>query len=390
MTMTNDQADALGHEAIAALRSGDAAAAHGRLLTLITDAPTGYPRPWFLLAQACHQLGDDPGERDALERHLAGDPRHLGGLLMLGDLQARAGDAAAASTCYMAARNVAAARPAEVSPPLVAMLRRAEAFEADQARRNSNRLLAAIADAGIAEGQAGPRVAHALDLLLGKAQLYLQQPSMFYFPGLPQRPFYEREEFPWLAEVEAATAAIRDELIAVLDQGGEGFNPYVEAVSGRPSPANPLLADPSWSAFYLWRSGAAVAGNADRCPAAMAALAAAPMPAIAGRSPIALFSQLRPHTRIQPHHGMLNTRLICHLPLIVPDGCGLRVGAETREWRVGETLIFDDSFEHEAWNDSDEVRVVLLFEIWRPELTIAERNALTRIFESIEAYQDQG
>ena len=101
---------------------------------------------------------------------------------------------------------------------------------------------------------------------------------------------------------------------------------------------------------------------------------------------MALFSILRPHTHIPPHHGMLNTRLICHLPLIVPDGCRLRVGNHTRPVVAGEVLIFDDSIEHEAWNDSDEVRVILLFEIWRPELTPAERAALTRLFEAVSLY----
>jgi len=387
MTITGEQADVLLERAIGALRAGDAAAARAQLDRLVGQAPTGHPRPWFVLAQACRMLGDAAGERAALEPLLSAEPRHLAGLLMMGELQASAGDPRAASACYMAARNVAAARPGDVSPPIAAMLQRADAFEAEQARRNTEQLLGAIGDAGLAEGSAGPRVRHALDLLLGKAQLYLQQPSMFYFPGLPQRAFYEREEFPWLAGLEAATAAIRGELTAVLETGA-GFGPYVETIAGRPRPANPLLDDPRWSAFHLWRGGTPVAGNVDRCPSTMAALAGAPIPHIAGRSPMALFSLLRPRTRIRPHHGMLNTRLICHLPLIVPEGCGLRVGAETRAWRVGEALIFDDSFEHEAWNDSDALRVVLLFEIWRPELTAVERDALARIFTAIAPYEE--
>jgi aspartyl/asparaginyl beta-hydroxylase (cupin superfamily) len=118
----------------------------------------------------------------------------------------------------------------------------------------------------------------------------------------------------------------------------------------------------------------------------MAALEAAPMPVIAGRSPMALFSLLKPGTHIAPHHGMLNTRLICHVPLFAPGGCGLRVGNETREWRLGETLIFDDSFEHEAWNRGAETRVVLLFEIWRPEIGAAERDELTALFEAVGAF----
>ena len=119
------------------------------------------------------------------------------------------------------------------------------------------------------------------------------------------------------------------------------------------------------------------------------ALALAPMPIVTGRSPMALWSLLTPGTHIRPHNGLLNTRLICHLPLIVPDGCGLRVGAETRSWREGELLIFDDSFEHEAWNHGASDRTVLLFEIWRPDIDIDEREQLTRIFAAIDTYGEQ-
>jgi aspartyl/asparaginyl beta-hydroxylase (cupin superfamily) len=79
--------------------------------------------------------------------------------------------------------------------------------------------------------------------------------------------------------------------------------------------------------------------------------------------------------------------LICHIPLIVPDDCAIRVGNETRAWRTGEALIFDDSFEHEAWNNSADTRVILLFEIWRPEISAEEQAALTTIFETINDYQ---
>jgi aspartyl/asparaginyl beta-hydroxylase (cupin superfamily) len=84
---------------------------------------------------------------------------------------------------------------------------------------------------------------------------------------------------------------------------------------------------------------------------------------------------------------MLNARLICHVPLIVPEGCGFRVGNETRRWEVGKALIFDDTIEHEAWNDSKEDRLLLIFDIWRPELSEVERKAVTAMFEAVDAYQ---
>ena len=169
-------------------------------------------------------------------------------------------------------------------------------------------------------------------------------------------------------------------------RGSAGLSPYVVAHGNRPPGEHSLLNDPSWSAFYLWQDGALVADNAARCPNSMAALAGLPIPHIAARSPMVLFSVLRPHTHIEAHNGMLNTRLICHIPLIVPEECRLRVGNETRAVEFGKAMIFDDSIEHEAWNDSDETRVVLLFEIWRPELAEVERRALTVMYEAISGY----
>jgi aspartyl/asparaginyl beta-hydroxylase (cupin superfamily) len=99
-----------------------------------------------------------------------------------------------------------------------------------------------------------------------------------------------------------------------------------------------------------------------------------------------LFSLLRPGVRIPPHTGYTNARLICHLPLIVPEGCGLRVGNEVRAWTTGETLIFDDSIEHEAWNSSDRLRVVLLFDIWRPELTEEERKLVATLLAAVGTF----
>jgi len=119
----------------------------------------------------------------------------------------------------------------------------------------------------------------------------------------------------------------------------------------------------------------------------MAALQALPLPRIPGRSPNILFSQLRPGAHIPPHHGFVNTRLIVHLPLVAPPGCVFRVGNETRTWAYGKAWAFDDTIEHEAWNTSDQTRVVLLFEVWRPELTAQERALVGSLFEAIGRHQ---
>jgi aspartate beta-hydroxylase len=93
----------------------------------------------------------------------------------------------------------------------------------------------------------------------------------------------------------------------------------------------------------------------------------------------------RPRLRLRPHTGVSNVRAIIHLPLIVPAKCGFRVGGETRKWRVGEAWAFDDTIEHEAWNRSDQLRVILIFDVWNPHITQSEREVLRAFFPVADA-----
>lgn len=304
-------------------------------------------------------------------------------LLAEGRRHAAAGDVRAAASFFNTALR--AAPGAGASPALAAELGRAEAYVQQAAADYQARLEAALASA-----DAGPRLAEAMAIMLGRAPMpqapvaWPQRPSLFYVPGLPQRAFYEREEFAWVPALEAEAAAIHAELQALL-AGEAGFHPYVQSPKDRPgTDFHGLNDDPSWSAFYLWKDGAPVPGNAARCPRTVAAMEKVPLCRIPGRTPSVLFSLLRPGTHIPAHHGMLNSRLICHLPLVVPPGCWVRVGAETRGWEEGKLLVFDDSVSHEAKNGSDQLRVVLLFDIWRPEVTEAERRGLRAVFEAID------
>jgi aspartyl/asparaginyl beta-hydroxylase (cupin superfamily)/Tfp pilus assembly protein PilF len=375
--------EAAAQRGVAALRRGDGTAAR-MAFTAVTASGRASPQTWLYLAQACDLADDRPAARAALARVLAADPRNPYALVMHGELLTRDGDDRAAVAWYE--RALAAAAGLQGLPAdLLERLRRA-AIERDAAAgRFAARLAATLAAAGADHEAAGPRFAEALAILAGQARPQLQAPTSFYFPGLPQRAFYAPDEFGWAAELAAAAPAIAAEAAAVLATRA-GLSPYVERPKDRPAKAHSLLEDPRWSAFHLWQDGAPVAANAARCPATMAAIAELPIPVIKGRSPMILFSILAGGTHIEPHHGMLNTRLICHLPLIVPGGCRLRVGNHVRAVVAGEVMIFDDSIEHEAWNDSAEPRAILLFEIWRPELTGAERHALTAMFESVTGY----
>ncbi|HEV2746613.1 MAG TPA: aspartyl/asparaginyl beta-hydroxylase domain-containing protein [Allosphingosinicella sp.] len=385
MPLSQAEAERDARAGLAALQRGDGAAARPLFAGILAAGHRTAPL-WLLLARSCRLLGDEAGETDALDRALALEPRNLRALVMRGEAYTRAGDTRAATSFYQAALAAAkamAAVPAELEPDL----RHAQAMVEAAGGGYQAHLEASLAAAGLGPETVGPRFGEALDILCGRRQIYFQQPSAFYFPRLPQIQFYEREQFAWVPALEAATAAIRDELLAILAEEG-AFVPYVQAERDRPHhDFHGLLGDPSWGAFYLIDDGRTVEANAARCPRTMAALAQVPLTQMPGRTPSVLFSLLRPGTRIPPHTGMLNTRLICHLPLIVPDGCALRVGNETRPWRVGETLIFDDSIEHEAWNSSDRLRVILLFDIWRPELSEPERRAVAAIFAAIDAYR---
>ena len=367
---------------IAALQAGDGKAARRAFETIVASG-RATPQIWLWLAQACDMLDDRAAVMAHVARVVELDPANPYALVMAGEVQTRSGNDRAAIAWYERALNAAQGR--QLPPDLIARLNRAAATREAAFARFEAEMMGALGDAGVDPANAGPRFGEALQIVSGRSQPYLQQPTSFYYPRLPQIPFYDPAEFGWTAALAAALPAIRAETEAVMAHG-DGIAPYVEADPDRPNKGHALLADARWSAFHLFRNGLPIADHAARCPATMAALAQAPLPRIAGTAPMALFSILAPHTHIPPHNGMLNTRLICHLPLIVPDGCRLRVGAETRDVRAGEVLLFDDSIEHEAWNDSDAPRAILLFEVWRPELTEAERQALTVMFETVAAY----
>ncbi|CAN1488456.1 Aspartyl/asparaginy/proline hydroxylase [Caulobacteraceae bacterium] len=378
-------ARALVQQAIEALRKGDPATGRDRFQQVIASGVAD-ASVWLGLALALRGTNDKEGSLVAIEQALKLEPRNIRARVMKADHYAEMGDARAASAFY--ASVVRAAPPPEQLPPeLRNEVARAEVMSRRYAADYEVFLRDRLSGLAFADDSA---FAQSLDLMLGKKQIYLQQPKHFYFPGLPQTQFYDRAQFPWLDAVEAATDAIRAELLEVMKDHA-AFTPYLESRADRPfQDVHGMLDNPDWSAFYLWKNGEPVADNIARCPNTMAALAGAPLARIKGRTPSVLFSLLRPGAVIPPHHGFVNTRLICHLPLIVPDGCAFRVGNDTRPWREGKAWLFDDTIEHEAWNRSSETRVILLFDVWRPELSDEERALVATMFEAIDAYGGGG
>ncbi|MHA7815893.1 MAG: aspartyl/asparaginyl beta-hydroxylase domain-containing protein [Pseudohaliea sp.] len=374
-------------QGLEALRAGDAPAAVAALEQL-TAGGEADSSAWLALAFARVNSGDSDGALAAVDRALEKDPRNLRALLFKGDHLDRLGRSRSAMGFYQAALGIAAQLTEAPPRDVQEGLKRAAASSDRLADAYEAHLRGALEAAGFRDDVA-PRFAESFDILCGRKPVQYQQPTRYLFPGLPQIAFYPRETFPWLEELESHTAAIRAELEALL-AGEERFRPYLEQ-----DPHSPQLNDSSnvgsmdWSAFYLWRDGALVEENAARCPATVAALEGVPGPDVPGQTPTALFSRLKAGTHIPPHNGMVNTRLICHLPIIVPPDCGeLRVGNYTRPWVEGEAFVFDDSVEHEAINRSEHERVVLLFDIWRPELTEDERHWVRTLLQAVDTFSD--
>jgi len=376
---------ALLGQAVAALKSGDSQGARAAFERVLATGQ-GDSSTWLGLAFACGQLGDDAATLFAVNNSLKLEPRNLRALLFKADYLERQGRSRQALEHFQQALKLAA-NTGKLPEDIAQGLQRAQAACARQREAYTSHLMERIRAAGYVPGPGNRRFQQSLDIVLESRQVYYQEPRRYYYPGLPQVQFYERDEFDWVESVEAATNDIREELRAVMS-GPSRFSPYLKTDDTHLNRDFRGLADnEDWGALFLWDYGRLVPEIARLFPNTLEALRAAPQPEIPDQAPMALFSKLKPGTRIPPHNGMLNTRLICHLPIIVPENCGaLRVGNETRPWVEGEMLIFDDSIEHEAWNESGEERVVLLFEVWRPELSDEEKRLLTSMLAAVKEF----
>jgi aspartyl/asparaginyl beta-hydroxylase (cupin superfamily) len=317
---------------------------------------------------------DEPTLTRLLEAHPHSIRAHIG----IADLHARAGREDLATYFYRAAVELAQFQ--EVRADALGELERArKVLSGLQARAHSQRE-ARLAQRGLPEERWSPRLREALEVAAGRRKHYRQQPTAFTYPGLPAVQFFDPSQFAWVSEIEAATAAIREELVSLLETNAGDFRGYVQHNTVAPEANRALLGTKDWSILPLCENGWLVPRVVERCPRTWEAVLQAPLPRISGWGPTVVFSLLKAGARIAPHTGMFNTRLICHLPLIVPPGCRFRVGNEVREWEEGKLLILDDTIEHEAWNDSEQDRIVLIFDIWRPELSEQERFELTALF----------
>ena len=357
------------------------------LLKRATAVPPANPMAELCIALAQGELGDTAAEADAVARALAIDPYFYPALMHQARMLERIGQPRKAARVF---RDVLKVMPARdlADPAMQRAVKHARGAVEENTAGLERHVEAALSD--LRRRHAGARLdrfQRSLEVMIGRRRMYQPQPVMLHYADLPPIQFYDDELFPWMRELEAATDVIRGELMSLLAEGRSEFRPYVQHAAGAPLEQWAELNDsPRWSTYFLWEHGRQNEAHCERCPRTVAALSALPMAELPNFSPTAMFSCLEAHTTIPPHCGETNTRLIVHLPLIVPAGCWFRVGNETREWREGKAFVFDDTIEHEARNDSDELRVVLIFDVWNPFLTTAERELVGGLVNAVRDY----
>lgn len=358
-----------------------------------TDSPSGL----FAMARLEWQAGDLPAARRALEAVVHAEPSNHVGWLMLGDTCEQLGDRAGSVRARYRALTGAQRtgrwlNPQTTEPALNdTVIRAVRRYAADRREH----LFAVWADLRAAHGAADlARVDHALRGYLGDWKATppdpCQRPKFFWFPGLPEGPYHDPMLQPWAAALRDGWTVIRDEAAELLREDRD-FVSFLGLAPGQKAPAyvggdNEQAA---WDAFFFWRHGRRFDASHARCPKTSALLGSVDLCHVARQAPEVCFSLLRPRSTIMPHHGVTNTRLVFHLPLIVPEGCALNVVDKGEHaWREGEPMMFDDTYRHEAWNHSDRPRLILLMDCWNPHLAPVEREAVRRIVEAVDTIEN--
>jgi hypothetical protein len=209
-----------------------------------------------------------------------------------------------------------------------------------------------------------------------------QRPSVLYLPDLDPVPVVQNSSMPWVANLEAAFPDIRAEFDAAMQTAKP--SPYIHQNTIDEN-WQILAGKLDWGSIHLFANARPTA-TLVQFPKTMAALEQVNLSRRDGVPIELFFSILKPGAHIPPHFGQANSRLTAHLPIHVPGECGIRIETDTHEWHEGKLLAFDDSFEHEAWNRSDQPRAVLIFEIPHPDLSAEESAAIARVYEAFDAW----
>ena len=368
-----------------ALARTDAATA-ARHFEIACKREPGVLSHWINLATAHRRLDDSERERAALEGALAVDQTDLLALIRMAELHERLGEAAPAATRWSAVLALASGIN-DPSPEFAEILGHAKQYAGKQQQKLADAIETALAgELAGASARDRRRMQRAADAWLGRRPIYTNHCEGLQYPFLPADEFFDSEHFPWLGELEAATATILNELEAILADPKVELTPYISLPPGVPaSKWSGLDKSLDWGAFHLWKEGERFDEACARAPRTAALMESLPICHIKGRAPNVFFSILKAGSHIPAHTGVTNVRSVVHLPLIVPEGCEFRVGGETRGWIQGRAFAFDDTIEHEAWNRSAADRAVLIIDVWNPYLSDHERAMICRLYGAADA-----
>jgi hypothetical protein len=361
-------------------------------------------------ADALAMQRDFAGARALLAQAVRADPANFGGWMKLAAMANAMGDAQAA---FDAATGALAVRPLDFTALLMRAMQLYALGHGDEAGEAYGRALAQLPEAyppqmepviEIARGRhrdwqqrqfralcdavstvtpMTPKFERFIASALHMEPFEREGPTHYCYPGLGDAGYYNDSLFDWLAKLDAATDTVEAEFKAAVGAEAAQLVPYISYPEGVPLEQWAALNNNrDWTAIHLLQNGRRIDANARHCPQLMDLLAQLPQPHVGGAGPNAMFSLLAPGAHIPPHTGISNARLVCHLPLIVPEGCWFRVKEDTRLWQRGKAWVFDDTVEHEAMNPSTELRVVMICDIWHPALDEAERAGIKAVIEA--------
>ena len=333
------------------------------------------PAFWQRLATIRQVSGAPVKAIEAIDRALSFAPLDFVNLLMRARMLDQAGHPGAGEAY---GRALAQTRPDPLPTTFGPAIERAKAAWALHQSELEARLNAAVEASGAdLTPDERRRTARLASNVTRRTRIYHSEPTHFHYPGLREAEFHDRALFPWLADLEGLTEVIRAEMDQVANADQAVLVPYVQYGVGEPlAQWQALNHSRDWTAIHLIQRGETIGPNAALCPRTMEFLGGMAQPWIIGCGANAMFSLLAPRTAIPPHVGVANFRLVCHLPLIIPGKCWFRVGETVHDWELGQGWVFDDTIEHEAVNETDQLRVIMIFDLWHPDLSPAERTAI--------------
>lgn len=340
----------------------------------------GQPVIWLNISYVAEAMGDFYAQGQAIDEAVKIDPYFYPAQFARGHYLEKTGRPKQAAVVYSNALKIAPAA-GNLPPTIQALAIRAKNFVHEHTGRKEQFLqskLRATRDA--MQGEDLSRFDESVGIKAGVKKAYVHEPVVFHYPELPATCFFKRHHFPWIEKLEAATNDIAAELEGIVSAIGDQFEAYVQKHETEPlNQWAELNKSKRWGALFLWKDGKRVEHICARAPKTAEVLASIPMLDIPGYGPAAFFSALEAKTHIPPHTGVNNIRSIVHLPLVVPENTWFRVGNDKRPFKKGQAWVFDDSIEHEAMNESDQRRIILIFDVWNPYLSEPERKLIREL-----------